>query len=68
MTTPRSGLDRRSNINRRQMILEFETDRRRIERRELGERRGKWVRSSQWSSIDLSLRNRYFWAIINKGR
>ena len=57
----RSGVDRRGTINRRQMRLAVEPDRRVRERRRVGERRASWVRNSEWSSVDLDLLNRYFW-------
>lgn len=64
MRAIRTDIDRRSNINRRQMILESSLNRRREERRILGERRELWVRSSKWSSVNLELRNRYFWELL----
>ncbi|MBA3009823.1 MAG: hypothetical protein KKF12_00920 [Proteobacteria bacterium] len=60
----RTGIDRRSNINRRLMMLTSFLDRRKEERRESGERRDLWVRFSEWSSVNLDLRNRYFWELL----
>ncbi|WP_022669371.1 hypothetical protein [Desulfospira joergensenii] len=61
----RSNIDRRSNVNRRQMDLgSASPDRRAGERRFSGERRNEWVRSSKWSSFDIQVRNRYFWTLI----
>ncbi|MCG8617708.1 MAG: hypothetical protein MI802_15930 [Desulfobacterales bacterium] len=65
MSFVRSGLDRRGNINRRQMSIDPPVERRLGERREQRERRQGWVRCSEWSSIDLSLRNQYFWNILS---
>ncbi|MDD9305130.1 MAG: hypothetical protein HUK40_23460 [Desulfobacter sp.] len=65
MTILRSGIDRRSNINRRHMALSPKSERRSAERREQGERREKWVRCSQWRSIDLDQMNQYFWHCLN---
>lgn len=63
----RSGLDRRSNVNRRAMTLDVGKDRRKKERRRPGERRHRWIRTSEWSSIDLGLRNQYYWDMLNQG-
>lgn len=65
MNLLRSNIDPRSNINRRQLNIDSEKpEQRKYERRISGERRGCWVRSSEWSSFDLQLRNRYFWSIL----
>ena len=65
MTKIRSGFDRRSNINRRHISIPVRTERRRAERRNTLERRGKWVRASKWSSVDHDQLNRYFWYLLN---
>ncbi len=64
MAVIRSGFDRRSNVNRRQMHLTVNFDRRINERRQVGELRNKWVRTSQWSSVDQEQMNRYFWHML----
>lgn len=62
----RSGIDRRGKINRRQLALEFKLPERRVAERRLGgERRSNWVRDSKWSSVDLALKNRYMWSLLN---
>ena len=68
MSTIRSGLDRRSNINRRGMRLDVHHDRRKKERRNIGERRHRWIRTSEWSSADMNVRNQYYWAMINRDK
>ena len=66
MAIIRSGFDRRSNINRRGMRLDVRHDRRSKERRNPGERRHRWIRTSEWSSTDINIRNQYYWAMINQ--
>jgi hypothetical protein len=66
MAVIRSGFDRRSNVNRRAMDLNVQDDRRRQERRIPGERRYRWIRTSEWSSIDLGIRNQYYWDMISQ--
>ncbi len=64
MKINRSGIDRRSVINESQKIVTTSLKQKTKEQRITEEPIDMWVKFSEWSSVNLDIRNRYFWALF----